>query len=222
MEVNFCQYICSHTHRSINRKHHHKITNSNNWREFRKRVDTYIAPTLHLDGVFSSTASAYARLTSSLSSYSTVFFFIILEEFGASPGSRANTKFDYVVCFQETHFLLKDIIWSLEITPWSHWMIIGGESWDQSWKISQKYLCFKGLVQEMFHIPLDGLSFPNGDEILLTSVCKERATDWKSCSGNLFISRDFYQKICSDESIALFSWCGWLKQGLDSICHYSR
>lgn len=60
-EINFYQYICSGTQRSINRKHYHRITNSNNQREFRKNVDTYIASTLHLDGVFSSTASTYAR-----------------------------------------------------------------------------------------------------------------------------------------------------------------
>lgn len=116
-EINFHQHICSCTHRSINRKHYHKITNSNNWREFRKSVDTYIAPILHLDGMFSSTASAYEKLTSSLSSCSTAFFFIISEEFGTSPGSRADTKFIYVVCFQQTNFSLKDITGSLEITP---------------------------------------------------------------------------------------------------------
>lgn len=43
-------------------------------------------------------------------------FIIISVEFGSSPGSRADTKFDYVVCFQVTKFSPKDITWSLEIT----------------------------------------------------------------------------------------------------------
>lgn len=215
-EINFHQHICSCTHRSINRKHYHKITNSNNWREFRKSVDTYIAPILHLDGMFSSTASAYEKLTSSLSSCSTAFFFIISEEFGTSPGSRADTKFIYVVCFQQTNFSLKDITGSLEITPWSHWMFIGGETRVED--ITGVFV-LQGACPKRVSC---GLSFPYGNLILLISVCKERATDQTSCSGNQFMSRHLYQKICSHESIALFSWCGWLKQGLDSIYPSSR
>lgn len=48
-----------------------------------------------------------------------VFFFNYLRSSspGSSPGFGADTKFDYVVCFQETNFSPKDITWSLEIAP---------------------------------------------------------------------------------------------------------